>query len=123
MRLRRVLTASLGTGMLVLAVPAAANAATPTAANAVTGDFSYRFVDGYGIRQESILIDPPSRECVNLPEVADPKTSAPAYAPRNRADATAIVFTKPDCRGEYHSLRPLTGHGSDQLKLRSVLFS
>lgn len=115
MRLRKAFAVVLGTGMLVLAAPDIANAAT--------GGFTYRFVDSYGIIQESTLDNPPSRECITLPEVADPDMSAPADSPRNATDATAVVFTEPDCQGDYFSLRPLTGRGSERLKLRSVLFS
>jgi hypothetical protein len=115
MRLRGILGTVLGTGMLLLASPAVANAAT--------GDFSYRFVDSYGITQESTLMNPPSRECINLPEVTGPNSALPADSPRNATGATAAVFSAPDCEGDYFSLRPLTGHGSERLKLRSVLFS
>jgi len=115
MRLRSVLAVALGTGMLVLATPAVASAAT--------GEFSYHFVDAHGIRQESTLFDPPGRECITLPEVADPYDSDPADSPRNRTDATATVFTGPHCDGDYFTLRPRTGYGSDRLKLRSVVFS
>jgi len=115
MRLRQVCAVTLGTGMLVLAAPAIADAAT--------GDFGYRFVDSYGITQLSTLENPPSRACITLPEVADAADSTPADSPRNGTDATAVVFTEPDCQGDYFSLRPLTGHGSERLKLRSVLFS
>jgi len=114
MRLRSVLAVTLGTGMLVLATPAVASAAT--------GEFSYQFVDAHGIRQESMLIHPPSRVCITLPEVADRHDSAPADAPRNRTDETATVFTGRDCDGDYFSLRPHTGYGSERLKLRSVVF-
>lgn len=115
MRLRRAFAVALGTGVFVLAAPAIANAST--------GDFGYRFVDSYGIVQVSTLNDPPSRECITLPEVADASTSTPADSPRNGTNATAVVFAEPDCGGDYFSLRPLTGHGSERLKLRSVLFS
>jgi len=115
MQLRKALAVTLGTGVLLLAAPAVANAST--------GDFSYRFVDSYGIVQVSTLTDPPSRECITLPEVADPGTSTPADSPRNGTNATAVVFTEPDCQGDYFSLRPVTGRAGDRLKLRSVLFS
>lgn len=114
MRLRSVLAVALGTGMLVLAAPAVASAAT--------GDFHYQFVDADGVRQESTLIDPPSRECITLPEVADRHDSAPADSPRNRTDRTATVFTGRHCDGDYFSLRPHTGYGTERLKLRSVVF-
>lgn len=67
-------------------------------------------------------MDPPSRECVTLPEVEDPSTE-PAHSPRNRTDATATVFTGPHCTGDWFSLRPHVGHASERLKLRSVVFS
>jgi hypothetical protein len=115
MRLRTVLAASIGAGMLVLA--------TPGASSAASGGFEYQYVDAYGSAQEGFLADPPSRECITLPEVADPYYSAPADSPRNYTNATAVVFTGPDCEGDYFSLRPYTGHGSERLKVRSVLFS
>ncbi|MBR7839652.1 hypothetical protein KDL01_40750 [Actinospica durhamensis] len=114
-RLRNALALVIGTAMLVFALPGMASAAS--------GGFSYHFVDADGIAQESVLLDPPSRECITLPEVADADTTLPADSPRNRTDATAIVFTEPGCAGDYFSLRPLTGYGSERLKLRSVLFS
>lgn len=113
MRIRSVLAAALGGGVLVLAIPAAASAAT--------GEFSYRFHDD-GMEQVNTLVDPPSRHCITLPEVAGPD-SRPADSPRNRTDSTATVFTGPDCTGDYFSLRPFTGYGSDRLKVRSVVFS
>ena len=114
-RLRSALALTFGTAMLILGMPGMASAAS--------GGFSYRFDDADGISQESVLFNPPSRECITLPEVADPDATLPADSPRNRTDATAIVFTEPDCEGAYFSLRPLTGYGSERLKLRSVLFS
>lgn len=115
MRFRPVLAASIGAGMLVLA--------TPGASSAASGGFEYRYFDAYGIVQEGFFADPPSLECITLPEVADPYISGPADSPRNYTDATAVVFTGPDCQGDYFSLRPYTGHGSERLKVRSVLFS
>jgi hypothetical protein len=114
MRLRNALALAAGTGLLLITTAAAASAAG--------GDFSYRFHDSDGIRQESTLIDPPSGECITLPEVADDETSAPADEPRNRTDTAARVFTGADCDGDSFVLRPYTGRGSDRLKLRSVVF-
>ena len=115
MRVGKVLAALFGVGMLITA--------TPGAASAATGGFSYRYVDTGGSVQRGFLADPPSAECITLPEVAEPDTTAPADSPLNFTDATAVVFTGPDCQGDYFSLRSVTGHGSERLKLRSVLFS
>ncbi|MCT9094156.1 hypothetical protein N4G70_35725 [Streptomyces sp. ASQP_92] len=68
------------------------------------------------------LIDPPSKECVTLPEVADEDASAPAYSPDNRTKSTVVVFADEDCEGNYYTLKP-GAKGSERLKLRSVLFS
>ncbi|GAA2637285.1 hypothetical protein [Streptomyces axinellae] len=113
MRLRHTLATGLG------AVALALSAAAP--AGAATGEFSYTY-DTPGGPRPALLVDPPSRECVTLPGLADPRLPA-AHSPRNRTDSTAVVFTGPDCTGDHFSLRPRTGHASERLKMRSVLFS
>lgn len=115
MLLRRILAVAFGTAVLVLA--------TSTVAEAAGGAFTYRYTGTDGTPQLGMLVDPASRDCVTLPEVADVSTTLPADSPRNYTDATATVFTEPDCEGDYFTLRPLTGHGSERLKLRSVVFS
>ncbi|MFC8981093.1 hypothetical protein ACFU3J_35190 [Streptomyces sp. NPDC057411] len=115
MRLRLSCVAALGAFTLMLAVPQSASAAL--------GEFQYTYVGTDGNTHFRILLDPDSRECITLPEVADPATTAPAYSPRNRTAATATVFTEPGCDGDFFSLRPLTGRGSERLKFRSVVFS
>ncbi|MEY9928024.1 hypothetical protein ABH926_002658 [Catenulispora sp. GP43] len=120
MRVGKIVAAVFGAGMLIAATPVAANAAN--AAGTATGGFSYRYIDAAGSAQQGLLMDPPSQECVTLPQVADPDTSAPADSPLNFTDAAAIVFTGPGCRGDSFRLQPFTGHGSERLKLRSVLF-
>ncbi|MFG2138924.1 hypothetical protein [Streptomyces sp. NPDC048650] len=115
MRLRRTAAtaaAAFGALALALSVPAPAGAAA-------TGAFTYR-VDGDPASH--LLAYPPSRECITLPEVADPEV-APAHSPRNDTGSTATVFAGPDCTGPYFSLRPFGGHGSERLKVRSVVFS
>ncbi|WP_326691516.1 MULTISPECIES: hypothetical protein [unclassified Streptomyces] len=112
MRLRHTVAAGLGAVALALSVAAPAGAAT--------GEFSYTY-ETPGGPQRAILADPPSRECVTLPGVAE--WTPPAHSPRNHTDSTAVVFTGPDCTGDHFSLRPHTGHGSERLKVRSVLFS
>jgi hypothetical protein len=118
MRLRHTVAAGLGAVALALSIAAPAGAAP---AERASGEFSYTYDTPLG-PQEATLTDPPSRECVTLPEVADPE-SLPAHSPRNHTASTAVVFTGPDCTGDHFSLRPDGGHGSERLKLRSVLFS
>ncbi|MFF0294808.1 hypothetical protein ACFYS8_32660 [Kitasatospora sp. NPDC004615] len=96
--------------------------ATPCPAAAAVGEFRYTYFDNFGDRAEGRLVDPDSRVCHTLPEVADPDTTEPAFAPQNLTGSTATMFTGPDCDGEYYSLRP-GGRASDRLKLRSVVFS
>ncbi|WP_404870350.1 hypothetical protein ACI1MP_33860 [Kitasatospora griseola] len=96
--------------------------ATPCPAAAAVGEFRYTYYDDFGNRAPGVLVDPDSRDCHTLPEVADPHTTEPAFAPQNLTSATATMFTGPDCDGDYYSLRP-GGRASDRLKLRSVIFS
>ncbi|MFJ8012208.1 hypothetical protein [Streptomyces sp. NPDC096339] len=115
MRLRHAAVAAFGAFTLLLTLP--------TSASAATGQFQYTVVGLDGSPLRVVLENPPGGECITLPEVADPSSSEPAHSPRNRTTATATVFTEPDCEGDYFTLRPLTGRGSERLKLRSVLFS
>ncbi|MEV6579104.1 hypothetical protein AB0M92_13235 [Streptomyces sp. NPDC051582] len=115
MRLRNAAVAAFGAFTLLLAVP--------TSASAAVGEFEYAYVGLDGATHHARLLDPAGGECHTLPEVADPGASEPAHSPRNRTTATATVFTEPDCEGDYFTLRPLTGRGSERLKLRSVAFS
>ncbi|MEV7401040.1 hypothetical protein AB0N93_11670 [Streptomyces sp. NPDC091267] len=115
MRLRTTAAAALGALSLIVSLPGSASAAD--------GHFSYTYTASDGSRQTGLLVDPPSRECVTLPEVADPEVTFPADTPWNNTDSTATVFSGPDCDGAYYTLRPNGGHASDRLKLRSVLFS
>ncbi|MFG2284930.1 hypothetical protein ACGFOU_02440 [Streptomyces sp. NPDC048595] len=116
MRLRRATTAAataLGALALALSLPA-------SAAVAATGTFTYVYEGGGP--QLGVLVDPPSGECITLPEVA-PGFLPPAHSPRNHTGSTATVFTGADCDGDYFTLRPNGGHASERLKLRSVAFS
>ncbi|MFF4371096.1 hypothetical protein [Streptomyces sp. NPDC001594] len=115
MRLRHAALAAFGALSLVLTIP--------TSASAAVGEFQYSYVGLDGRTHIGILFDPKSGECITLPEVADPNASSPAHSPRNRTTSTATVFTDPECEGDWFTLRPLTGRGSDRLKLRSVAFS
>ncbi|MFJ3698178.1 hypothetical protein ACIPW9_29385 [Streptomyces sp. NPDC090052] len=112
---RHIFTAALGAAALTLTFSGSAQAAE--------GDFTYVFHDPSGAPHLGHLTDPPSRECITLPQVADEWLTPSAHSPRNFTDATATVFTGADCRGDHFSLRPHGGHASERLKLRSVVFS
>ncbi|MFE3288341.1 hypothetical protein ACFXJJ_35290, partial [Streptomyces sp. NPDC059233] len=112
---RRASVAALGAFTLLLAVP--------QSASATLGEFQYSYVGVDGKSHIRVLLDPESRECITLDEVADPAASEPAHSPRNRTTSTATVFTEPNCEGDFFSLRPLVGRGTEALKLRSVVFS
>ncbi|MGW8505961.1 hypothetical protein [Streptomyces sp. CLCI03] len=114
MRLRQAAVAAFGAFTLLLTLP--------TSASAATGEFQYTVTGLDGRPLVVILEDPESRQCITLPEVADPAASSPAHSPRNRTTSAATVFTEPGCEGDFFTLRPLTGHGSARLQLRSVVF-
>ncbi|WP_280698387.1 hypothetical protein [Kitasatospora sp. GP82] len=114
MRLRNAAAAVTAAIALVLTMP--------TSASAATGEFTYRWNGPTGTVHHGKLIDPASRECINIPEVEDPAIQ-PAHTPWNFTDSTVTVFTDVDCDGDYFSLRPNGGHASDRLKFRSVVFS
>ncbi|MGW2426756.1 hypothetical protein ACWC0C_47815 [Streptomyces sp. NPDC001709] len=115
MRLRHTLGAALGAVALVATLPASASAAT--------GDFSYKYVGLDGTVQSVTLHDPQSPGCITLPEVADPGSSEPAFAPHNDTDTWVMVFTEPDCTGNSWTLRPHGHPATDRLKLRSVFLT
>ncbi|MFE0105908.1 hypothetical protein [Streptomyces sp. NPDC059009] len=115
MRMRNAAVAALGAFMLALAVPS-----SPAAA--ADGEFRYMYTGLDGTPRVAVLLDPVDGECITLPEVADPGAGEPAHSPRNRTTEWATVFTEPGCEGDYFSLRPLSGYGSERLKLRSVVF-
>ncbi len=114
LRLRQAAAAAAASLALLLTLPGSAHAAV--------GEFRYTYLDDFGNRTAGVLVDPDSRTCVTLPEVADPDTTEPAFAPQNLTGSTVTMFTGPDCDGDYYSLRP-GGRASDRLKLRSALFS
>ncbi|MFB6894170.1 hypothetical protein ACFCX4_33225 [Kitasatospora sp. NPDC056327] len=109
MRLRNALLAATSAIALVLAVPVPANAAA--------GDeFRYK----YGTGSTGSLVEPRSRECIDLPGAT---AEQPAYAPRNLTGSTATAFLEFGCEGDtYYALRP-GGHAGDRLLVRSVVFA
>jgi len=112
---KRTLVALMGATTLLLTVPGSASAAN--------GTFRYTYVDETGMDQTGTLHDPSSGECVVIPEAEIEYFQESAHSPKNRTDATAVVFTNADCTGEWFSLKPYTGGASDRLKFRSVVFS
>ncbi|MEV5600802.1 hypothetical protein AB0L33_05070 [Streptomyces sp. NPDC052299] len=112
-RMRQV---SVAVAALAMAV------ALPGSAGAAVGEFRYTYYDDFGNRAAGVLVEPDSRVCVTLPEVADPDATEPAFAPQNYTGSTVTMFTGPDCDGDFYSLRP-GGRATDRLKLRSALFS
>ncbi|WP_329461148.1 hypothetical protein [Streptomyces sp. NBC_01431] len=115
MRLRHTAAAALGALTLLLTQSGSASAAT--------GDFSYEFVGLHGHPQSVTLHDPASPGCVVLPEVADPGSSEPAFAPHNDTDEWVMVFTEPNCTGDSWTLRPHGNPTTARLKLRSVFLT
>ncbi|MGW1867726.1 hypothetical protein ACWCPS_19420 [Streptomyces mauvecolor] len=115
MRLRTAVAAAFGALALLATVP--------TSASAATGDFSYRFVGLDGSPQSVTLHDPVSPGCITLPEVADPGSTEPAFAPHNNTDTWVMVFTEPNCTGDSWTLRPHGHPATDHLKLRSVFLT
>ncbi|MFD0415368.1 hypothetical protein [Streptomyces sp. NPDC127108] len=113
MRFRTALAAASGALALIVTLP--------TSATAAEGYFRYTYSGLDGTPQVAVLENPENGECITLPEVADPDSSSPAHSPRNRTDAFIEVFTEPDCTGDSFTLRPLTGYGSERLKLRSIV--
>ncbi|MGO4462550.1 hypothetical protein AB4039_35460 [Streptomyces sp. M-16] len=116
MRLRHAAVAAFGALSLVLTVPVSASAAL--------GEFQYSYTGPDGGTRIAALLDPAGGQCITLPQVQDPGASQPAFSPRNRTTASATVFAEPDCEGDaYFTLRPLTGYGKTNMKVRSVVFS
>ncbi|MDJ1134311.1 hypothetical protein [Streptomyces iconiensis] len=113
MRLRHTVAAGLGALTLALTVPASAGA--------TSGQFSYLYETHSG-PEPYTLVDPPSHECLTLPQAADPHSQPPAHSPRNRTASRAVVYDGPDCTGQSFALRAHTGYGTERLKVRSVYF-
>lgn len=88
----------------------------PVSAHAADGAFAYRTYQG-----QKALVDPPGRECITLPEVADWDVP-PATHAVNDTDASATVFAGPDCDGPHFSLPPYAG-AALPAGFRSVVFS
>lgn len=75
-----------------------------------------QFVGLDGTQQAVTLRAPESSGCIILPEVADPDSSEPAFAPYNDTDEWVMAFTEPDCTGASCTLRP---HGQPTTDIRA----
>ncbi|WP_037318209.1 hypothetical protein [Amycolatopsis orientalis] len=94
--------------------------ATPAAATASEGEFTYWHYGDNGELQSVTLEDPPSGDCFDLPELTD---AADDYAFRsfNQTDSAATVFKGDGCQGDSFVL-DVGARGSDGLLFRSVIF-
>ncbi|MFE9118992.1 hypothetical protein [Streptomyces sp. NPDC007172] len=114
MRLRHALVSACGALALIATLGAPAHAAT--------GHFDYKYIGLDGRPHKGTLVNPEDIVCITIPEVADPDSSRPAFAPHNRTDMSARVFTEPDCSGLSWTLKPHGKPATDRLELRSVAF-
>ncbi|MET8969574.1 hypothetical protein [Streptomyces hydrogenans] len=114
MRLRSALAAATGAALLLVTAPGSASAAD--------GQFRYTYRTADGYEAVGFLNDPESGTCIDL-QTPGSEPGTPGYAPKNRTNATAVVFLEAGCRGDaFYSLRP-GGGASDRLLVRSVVFS
>ncbi|GAQ57695.1 hypothetical protein a10_07567 [Streptomyces acidiscabies] len=113
MRMRTALAATVGALALIVTVP--------TSASAADGVFLYVYSGLDGSPQVAALGNPASRECITLPEVANPSSSSPARHAYNDTDSTAVIFEGPGCTGSPTALVPHSG--GERTEFRSVLFS
>ncbi|MET9361870.1 hypothetical protein ABZX93_13240 [Streptomyces sp. NPDC006632] len=114
MRLRHALVSFCGALALTATLGAPAHAAV--------GDFTYTYVGLDGRPHEGGMSNPEDIVCITIQEAADPDVSEPAFAPHNRTNMSAMVFTEPDCTGDSWTLKPHGKPATDRLKLRSVAF-
>ncbi|MCX5194728.1 hypothetical protein OOK31_12605 [Streptomyces sp. NBC_00249] len=113
MKLRSTLAAGLGALTLVLSLSGSAVAAQ--------GEFSYKYVDGYGQERKVTLHDPHSGKCINLHAVGDNK-ELPGYGPHNQTDTNVTVYLGASCDGPEWRLRAHGKAATDKLEVRSVRF-
>jgi hypothetical protein len=102
---------------IILAVTAAVFALTAGSASAAEGVFYYDYYGG-----DSALVDPASRECVNIPEV-EGLPDHYAFGVRNGTSSTVTVFKDENCKGDYYTLKPHGNVTKDSLLVKSVVFS
>ncbi|MET9418337.1 hypothetical protein ABZY03_29930 [Streptomyces klenkii] len=115
MRLRAITSAAACALTLLLTAPGPASAAE--------GEFSYTYVDANGANQFGYLNNPVSKECIVIPQAADPEKTKPAFAANNRASTKATTWSETNCTGNRYSVKAKTGSGNARQKFRSVKFS
>ncbi|MEU9851871.1 hypothetical protein [Streptomyces sp. NPDC047974] len=114
MRLRSALASAAGAALLLITAPGSASAAE--------GQFRYTYRTADGYEAVGFLNNPESGTCIDIQGPGSEPGSA-AYSPKNRTDATAVVFLEANCEGDaFYSLRP-GGGASERLLVRSVVFS
>ncbi|MFD4240500.1 hypothetical protein ACFWP3_02655 [Streptomyces sp. NPDC058525] len=113
MKLRTTLGAGLGALALILSMAGSAQAAE--------GDFTYKYVDGYGVERLVALHNPHSGKCINLYAVAD-DDEQPGYGPHNDTDTAVTVYVGANCQGPEWRLRAHGQPAKDSLEVRSVRF-
>lgn len=110
MRLRAIVSAAACSLMLLLTCPGSADA--------VDGDFHYKYVDANGTQPQK-LSNPDSHVCINIEEATE---AHPAHSPVNNTEEQADVFGDRDCLGTEYVLARQTGSGGEDMEFRSVYF-
>ncbi|WP_431043764.1 hypothetical protein ACQUSR_18990 [Streptomyces sp. P1-3] len=113
MRFRNVVTVSAAALALGLSMSGSASAAD--------GEFIYSYTAEDNTERHALLVDPPSGECINLPEVQGADMD-PADTPLNRTTTSVKVFADQGCQGTAYLIRPNGTGGTHRLKMRSVQF-
>ncbi|MEV6956612.1 hypothetical protein [Streptomyces sp. NPDC051183] len=113
MKLRNTAAAAVAALALVLSLPGSALAAQ--------GNFSYKYVDGFGQQQKVALHDPHSGQCINLYVVGDERNT-PGYGPHNETDRAVTVYAGAGCTGAEWRLKAHGKPARDDLYVRSVRF-
>ncbi|MFE2245502.1 hypothetical protein [Streptomyces lavendulae] len=113
MNLRTTLGAGLSALALVLSMAGSAQAAQ--------GNFTYKYVDGYGVERVVTLHDPHSGKCINLHAVGDDEEQ-PGYGPHNDTDTAVTVYLGANCQGPEWRLKAHGKPAKDTLEVRSVRF-
>ncbi|MFD7083401.1 hypothetical protein [Streptomyces sp. NPDC059918] len=113
MKLRTALGAGLGALTLMLSMAGSAQAAE--------GNFTYKYVDDYGVERQITLHDPHSGKCVNLHAVGN-DAEQPGYGPHNDTDTAVTVYLGANCQGSQWRLKAHGQPAKDSLAVRSVRF-
>ncbi|MFI9065583.1 hypothetical protein ACIGQE_27550 [Streptomyces sp. NPDC053429] len=111
MRLRHAFGAAFGALVLTMTIP--------TAAHAALGRIDYHYGPP-GARTTSLLQDPKSNKCVDIPEIVGHPLQN-AFNPNNRTDEDVLLYLEADCQGPSTTLK--AGNSAGPLRLfKSVVF-